>query len=252
MSNSARQDEILDILEKQGYVTVKYLTSALHYSSATVNRDLNALSAKGLVRRSHGGVELMRAEYVPVFFRAHRMGKEKRRIGEVAASFVSDGDTIFIDGSTTAQCMEHHLSGKKGLTVITNNIVLAANLSNNSIDVVCLGGRIFEAPSMLLGPETAENAARYRVDKMFFSTGAVSFDGKIDSSNYDPLLSAVAKNAGRVFYLVDHQKLDKPFNRIYCDFSAIDTVISDFDFSPEVRESYGKTEFINVFEMVDR
>lgn len=247
MSNSARQDEILDILEKQGYVTVKYLTDVLHYSSATVNRDLNALQAKGLVRRSHGGVELFRAEYVPVFFRAHRMGREKKRIGEVAASFVCDGDTIFIDGSTTAQCMEHHLSGKKNLTVITNNIVLAANLSNNSIEVVCLGGRIMEAPSMLCGPETAENAARYRVDKMFFSTGAVSEDGKIDSSNYDPLLSAIAKNAGKVFYLVDHQKLGKPFNRIYCDFDNINTVISDFDFSDGTKQLYGSTEFINVF-----
>ena len=248
MSNFARQDEILDILEKQGYVTVKYLTDALHYSSATVNRDLNALQARGLVRRSHGGVELLRAEYVPVFFRAHRMGREKKRIGEVAASFVADGDTIFIDGSTTAQCMEHHLSGKKDLTVITNNIVLAANLSNNNIDVICLGGRIMEAPSMLCGPETAENAARYRVDKMFFSTGAVSEDGKIDSSSYDPLFAAVSKNACRVFYLVDHQKLGKPFNRIYCDFSAIHTVISDFDFSSDVRKSYESTEFINVLE----
>ena len=250
MSNSERQEDILDILEKQGYVTVKYLTDALHYSSATINRDLNALQARGLVTRSHGGVELLKAEYVPVFFRAHRMGREKKRIGEVAASFIQDGDTIFIDGSTTAQCMEHHLSGKKGLTVITNNIVLAANLSNNDIEVVCLGGRIMEAPSMLCGPETAENASRYRVDKMFFATRAVSEDGKIDSSSYDPLLSAVAKNAKKVFYLVDHQKLGKPFNRIFCDLSSVDAVISDFDFSEDIKELYGSTEFINVFGLL--
>lgn len=248
MSNNQRQEDILDILEKKGYVTVKYLTETLHYSSATVNRDLNSLQSRGLVTRRHGGVELLKAEYVPVFFRAHRMGREKRMIGETAASFVKDGDTIFIDGSTTAQCMEHHLSDKKGLTVVTNNIVLAANLSNNDIDVIVLGGRIMEAPSMLCGPETAENAAKYKVDKMFFSTGAVTSDGKIDSSYYDPVFSAIAKNAGKIFYLVDHQKLDRPFSRIYCDFESVDTVISDFEFPPIVEQTYPSTEFINVLD----
>lgn len=43
MNAKERQDRILEILEQQGYVTVKHLISTLDYSSATVNRDLNAL-----------------------------------------------------------------------------------------------------------------------------------------------------------------------------------------------------------------
>ena len=43
MTAKERQEQILEILEQKGYVTVKYLVSALQYSSATVNRDLNAL-----------------------------------------------------------------------------------------------------------------------------------------------------------------------------------------------------------------
>ena len=173
MSSKARQDRILEILEKQGHVTVKYLTEVLHYSSATVNRDLNALQSQQLIKRSYGGVEPVRSTYIPVFFRSHKMRAEKRHIGQAAAGFVKDGDTIFLDGSTTCQCMEQYLVGRKGLTVVTNNIVLAANLSAYDIKVICLGGTIVESPSMLYGPESVENAARYRVDKMFFSTGAV-------------------------------------------------------------------------------
>lgn len=246
MSYRDRQKQIIEILEKQGYVTVKYLTDALHYSSATINRDLNALQSQQLVTRSYGGVELVRAPYVPVFFRTHKMHAEKKYIGRAAASYVKDGDTIFIDGSTTAQCMEQYLIHRKNLTVVTNNIVLAANLSEYEIKVVCLGGTIVEAPSMVYGTETVENVSHYKVDKMFFSTAAVSSDGLIASGLYDLMLRAVAKHAGEVFYLVDHKKIDLPFNGILWDLGDVDCVISDCEFSEEVKERYPKTRFETV------
>lgn len=248
MSLKGRQDKIIEILEKQGYVTVKYLTEELHYSSATINRDLNALQTRQLVTRSHGGVELVHSGYIPIFFRAHKMRAEKREIGRCAASFVQNDDTIFIDGSTTAQCMEPYLIHRKNLTVITNNIVLAANLSTYDIRIICLGGTIVEAPSMLYGPETVENAHKYKVDKMFFSTGAVSSGGMISSGLYDLMFRAIAKNAGEIFYLVDHRKTDQPFNSIYCDFSDVDYVISDYHFSEKTKENYPATKFITVEE----
>ncbi|MBQ9805279.1 MAG: DeoR/GlpR transcriptional regulator [Clostridia bacterium] len=246
MSSKARQDRILEILEKQGHVTVKYLTEVLHYSSATVNRDLNALQSQQLIKRSYGGVEPVRSTYIPVFFRSHKMRAEKRQIGQAAAGFVKDGDTIFLDGSTTCQCMEQYLVGRKGLTVVTNNIVLAANLSAYEIKVICLGGTIVESPSMLYGPESVENAARYRVDKMFFSTGAVSSNGMIASGVYDLMLRAVAKNAGEVFYLVDHQKVDQPFHEVFCDFGEVDRVISNYVFDQKTKEQYSGTDFVVV------
>lgn len=244
MSSKERHDRILEIVEKQGHVTVKYLTEVLHYSSATVNRDLNALQSQHLIKRSYGGVEPVRSKYIPVFFRSHKMRAEKRHIGQAAAGFVKDGDTIFLDGSTTCQCMEQYLVGRKGLTVVTNNIVLAANLSAYDIKVICLGGTIVEAPSMLYGPESVENAARYRVDKMFFSTGAVSSDGKIASGVYDLMLKTIAKNAGEVFYLVDHQKVDQPFFEIFCDFGSVDHVISNYEFGEKTKKQYSNADFV--------
>ena len=244
MSSKERHSQILEILEKEGYVTVKYLTDVLHYSSATINRDLNALQSRQLIKRSYGGVELVRSQYVPVFFRAHKMRAEKRWIGKAAAGFVEDGDMIFIDGSTTSQCMEQYLIDRKNLTVVTNNIALAANLSSYGIRVICLGGEVVESPSMLYGPESVENAARYRVDKMFFSTGAVSGDGMIASGVYDLMLKTVAKQAGRVFYLVDHQKVDQPFSVAYGDFNAVNCVISNYAFDDGVKERYPATEFV--------
>ena len=172
------------------------------------------------------------------------MRAEKRDIGRTAASFVKDGDTIFIDGSTTAQCMEQFLVHRKDLTVITNNIVLAANLSAYAIKVICLGGTVVEAPSMLGGNETVEFAARYRVDKMFFATRAVTSGGTVAGGIYDLMLKALAKNAKEVFYLVDHKKVDQPFETIYCDFRAVQYVISDYDFPTETKNAFPGTQFV--------
>ena len=244
MSNAERQNRIIDILEREGYVTVKYLSNVLDYSFATINRDLNALQDKHLVSRSYGGVELVRAPYVSVLFRAHKMRAEKLQIAKCASNFVKDGDVIFIDGSTTAQCMERALTERKNLTVITNNLLLSAKLSEHKIKVVCLGGTVVEAPSMLYGKETVENALKYRVDKAFFSTGAVSKDGLIASGVYDLMLRAITSRAKEVFYLVDHEKVDKPFNEVYGDFSTVNYVISDYDFPLETKERFLNVQFI--------
>ena len=246
MSNKQRQDLILDLLEKQGYVTVKYLTELLHYSSATINRDLNALEGRGLVVRSYGGVEPVRARYVPVLFRSHRMHVEKNRIGKAAAELVKDGDTIFIDGSTTAQCMGQYLVGRKNLTVVTNNMALATSLGEYEIRVICLGGTVVEAPSMLGGHVTAENAAKYKVDKMFFSTEAVTSEGQIATGLYDMVFRALMKNGCQRFYLVDHKKIDLPVHQMLCTFEEIDSVISDHTFPEATQARYPNTRFVTV------
>lgn len=248
MTAKEREEVILAILEQQGYSTVKHLIAELGYSSATVNRDLNRLEERKLVIRSYGGVEPVRSKYVPIPFRAHKMHTAKRLIGRRAAEYVEDGDTIYVDSSTTAQCMEQYLAERKNITVITNNILLAANLASRGIKVICLGGTVVEAPCMLCGTETVQNASRYRVDKMFFATSAVTSGGLISSGLYDLVFAALAANAGRVFYLADHEKIDKPFGGIYCDFSEVDCVISDYDFPKETKDKYPDTEFAVVGE----
>ena len=57
MYRKERLDRIIELIETRGFVTVKTLTSELHYSTATVNRDLNILSQMKRIRRTAGGAE---------------------------------------------------------------------------------------------------------------------------------------------------------------------------------------------------
>ncbi len=247
MLSKKRADIILDFLKSEGYVTVKYLTEKLHYSTATINRDLNDLQKQKLIRRHYGGAELVENKGVPLVFRYHKMRPVKNVIAKRASEFINDGDTIFIDASTTTQCIGQYITEKKELTVITNNMMLASFLSEHNIKCICLGGEIIEIPYMLGGPDTTEQASHYRADKMFFSTGGISNDGVIAGSNaYQHLHNAMQKNSKEVFYLADHQKIDVDGKRILFDLSKVDYIISDFVFSDKVKEKYNNTTFLEV------
>ena len=115
MFQRERIDKILSILHRRGYITVKSLTEELHYSTATINRDLNILEQMGEIRRTYGGAELTVPKTVPVMFRYEQGKTGKKRIAKAAADLVEDGDTIFMDGSTTVQYMGEYILEKKNI-----------------------------------------------------------------------------------------------------------------------------------------
>lgn len=247
MYKQERLDSIIDILKKNNYVTVKYLTEELHYSTATINRDLNALLKQKLIRRSYGGVELLKSKSVPLVFRYHKMKAIKRQIGKKAAEFIKNGDTVFIDGSTTAQYIGQYITERTNLTVITNNMALASYLSEYNIQVICLGGKVVEIPSMLYSLETVENARKNKADKMFFSTGGFTSDGKIQTSETYYLMHKVMReNSSESFFLADHEKLNRPCPKFIFDLNDIDYIISDYNFDKHIMMKYKDTNFIKI------
>ena len=248
MSQTLRQQQILDILEKRGYVTVRYLVDQIHYSSATINRDLNKMEVLGLVKRSYGGVEAAKKEHLPALpERQFYMKKEKRRIAGAAAQLIQNGDTLFLDGSTTVQYLLPFLSEKKDLRILTNNMRLAIELSNLDFDVVCLGGHVTERPHVLDGDETIEVAQKYQAHKMFFSLDAITIDGNVHGVHY-LLYKSMMKNSDEVYLLIDQTKIVQRLDTKLCDFSVLSGVISDFTFPDETKRMYPNVKFITVQE----
>ena len=236
--------KILKILQTKGYVTVKSLTELLCYSNATINRDLNVMEKRNLIRRSYGGVELAEgAETLNV--RYEKMRSAKIRLARKAAEFVRDGDTVFIDASTTTEFMAQYLTDKKDLTVISNNMALISYLSEYSVCCVCLGGEVVEKPYMLCGQDTVLNARGYHADKMFFSTGGISPNGSVAfGGRYGLLHQTMMDNSDQVFFLADKDKIRE--NTTVKHFDAFDYVIVDFPIDPKVKEKYPDTTIVEI------
>lgn len=252
MYQNERLESITEILRQYGYVTVKYLSAALHYSRATINRDLNLLEGRGVLKRTYGGVEITEnAAAIPLPFRYHLSKTEKLHICKKAAELVRDGDVVFIDAGTTTEGLRQFLTAKKELTVITNNISLAARLSEEKVRTIVLGGTIVEPPAMIWSAETIDAALLYRADKLFFSSSCATKDGKVYfRGNIELLLMKnMMKQAKQTYFLIDGDKLtDEIEGGIYylCDFSAFTGVISDYSFSQETKKAFPNTTFIEV------
>jgi DeoR/GlpR family transcriptional regulator of sugar metabolism len=128
-------------------------------------------------------------------------------------------------------------------------MTLAVFLGDIGIDTVCLGGSIVEPPYMLGGNDTVETVRRYRADKCFFSTRAITSDGEMSYTDdiYFSMHREMMRNSERVIYLVDADKIDKKGGRVVLgDLSLVDTVISDYDFSYETKKKFGSVEFITI------
>lgn len=247
MYQKERIENILGILKSNGYVSVKYLTEQLHYSTATINRDLNVMVKQNLVTRTYGGVELIKRKGVALQFRYHLMKPVKNKMGQAAANLINDGDVVFIDGTTTTEYIGKFLIGKKDISVITNNISLIAYLSQYKINCICLGGEIIEAPSMLGGNLTVENAMKYNVDVCFFSTGGMSEDGVIYGwPSYDLIHTVMIKNSKKSYYLVDHEKIGNTMQNNLVSLDDIDGIITDYIFSNDIKNKFINTAFIEV------
>lgn len=248
MYQKERIDSIMDILHRKNYVTVKYLVDTLHYSNATINRDLNIMEKQKLITRSYGGVKLDETALPTLEFRYDKLKIEKRKMSKCAAGFIENGDTIFIDASTTCQGIGTYITEKKDITVITNNLALVSFLCEYGIKVICTGGYVSEPPYMLDGPDAVRTAMKYKTDKLFFSTSTFSEDGCIGdrSDMYETLREVTLKNTDRAFYLSDHTKMNIRSRHIVSDFSNIDTVITDCDFGDNVKNKFSETTFVNI------
>ena len=245
-----RQEEILNILRAQKYVTVKYLSHILGYSTATVNRDLNAMQSQRLIKRSYGGAEIASMDKLPPLpTRLGYMHKEKRKNAFAASRLVCDGDTIFLDASTTVQYIAPFLADKRNLTVITNNLSLAAELGDYDVNVICLGGNVVEKPNVLGGDDTVENALKYQVDKAFFSVDKITENGEINGTVHYLLYRVMLKNSSEAYLLTNKVKISQKLEKVLCDFSVLTGVVSDFEFDDECKKSYPDVTFINSSEI---
>ena len=126
-----RQQQILTLLTARGYTNVTELAARFNVTTETIRRDLNELEKQNLVNRIHGGA-IAAAKRTPELEYQNRgqfLIQEKKEIARCAADLINDGETVIILSGTTTLAMAEFLLQKKNLTVITNSVLLCAELA---------------------------------------------------------------------------------------------------------------------------
>ena len=211
MLKNKRHSEILEILKKQSFATVSELAESLYSSMPTVRRDLSALEESGYVKRCHGGAMILDGNTnPPVDFRRERHVQEKLKMCRAAATLISDGETLFLDASTSVFHISDFIEKDQGVTVITNGIPIATKLAKKGITVYATGGRLLKDSLAFVGISAENTASSYNVDTMFFSVASLSADGTLsDWSEEETMLRLEAlKNARKRVFLCDFSKIN--------------------------------------------
>ncbi len=233
MIKAERMDEIMKILHQKKHATVEYLSKHIFVSCVTVRRDLREMESMGLVRKNYGGVSLLEHDnkIVPLSLRERDRLHEKSIIARQAVSLIHEGDTVFMDGSSTVQRMADYLEDGLKITVLTNNIRLAIMLCEKGITVYCTGGLLLNQSLACIGTFTNRMVESVNADLMFFSAQGLSENGTItDFSEAETnLRQLMLRQSKHRYFLCDSSKLSKSFLFTICHMDDIDQVICDKD-----------------------
>jgi len=184
VSKTERLGRILELLARDGTVTVSVLAEELGVSEATVRRDLQALGDQRLLERSHGGaVAHGTAHELPVRYRTGR-SDEKRRIAQAAAELVTDGMAIGLTGGTTTTEVARMLGLRQGLTVVTNALNIAVELAVRPDLKLIVAGGVARATSYELVGSLADATLRsVYVDIAFVGVDGVDAERGLTTQN---------------------------------------------------------------------
>ncbi len=241
---TARQTLILDRLQASEAVSIGELCNELKASVATIRRDLQDLENKALLRRTRGGAVLIE----PLFYEPFRddlsfqdlvgsFAEEKRRIARAASELVQNGETVALSGGTTTTEVARSLRLHTGITVITNTVNVAMELSTRKdIEVIVTGGSLRGNWFTLVGP-LANNAAQMLfADIMFIGVNGIhSAQGLTCLHPQEAeFLKIMAQHSKRKIVVTDHSKIGVTAKWLLCPVSEIHMLITDPGASDEM------------------
>lgn len=240
LSSEARRDRIIEELRRHDEVTVGRLSELLRVSDVTIRKDLQQLEDQGYLTRVRGGAVFSGRGQLELRFAARQqLGlEEKRRLAARAVDFVQPGATIFLDGSTTVFQMTRLLRQVQGLTVITNGLYAALELSFASeITTIVVGGILRKQSSSLVDLLTPELLRRLHVDVAFLSCrGFTVAHGLMESDLREAQLKrSMAQAAKQVVALVDCSKVGYTYMASSVLSEEIDTLLIDSGLDDETQ-----------------
>ncbi len=224
-----RQNDILLLLRERKEITVKELCAALFSSPATIRRDLCELEEKGLLKRSFGGAVLVEdySNQLPRDLRYRTNIQAKKNLCARAASLVRDGDTIFIDASSTTYFLAPYLKKYKELTVVTNNPSLSLLLSEMRIHNLSTGGEMLNDSFALVGRDAERFVSRIHAHKCFFSARGFNEYVSDSSRSERDIKEEMLAHADRSFFLADSSKKGTDYPYPVARLSEIDSIIEE-------------------------
>ncbi len=210
-----RRHAIEEHLRSTGAVSVAEVEDRFGVSPMTARRDLAELERRGVVRRTHGGAVLPHASAREDSFarRLEVAADEKRQLAAAAVATLSEGESVFLDSSTTSYFVARRIAETQiDVTVLTNSLPIADLLFNQAgpgLEVIVMGGTLRRLNRSFVGPVAVQAVRGHFADRLLFSVKAVAANGMLTEADQleAEVKRAMIAQAGHSTVLLDRSKL---------------------------------------------
>lgn len=231
-----RLKQIQEYVQKEGVCSYEDLCRHCGASISTIRRDIEQLASQKLVIKSHGGILRAETEEAaeekkpelkdePAYF-----NENYDKIARCAAELVEDNDIIFLGSGATVAHMVKYLVNKKGIMIITNNLLVVQEIADyDGIHVTMIGGDLSRSTNSVLGIQSIRQLNEMNANKAFISCNGIAPSHGV--TNYNSLEVDIKRKAMSIsaesVLLVDHNKFNKISLYTIADLPEFSTIITD-------------------------
>jgi DeoR family glycerol-3-phosphate regulon repressor len=245
MIPNPRQAALIEEVRARGSVSVEALAAQFGVTLQTVRRDVQRLAEAGLVARFHGGVRVPSSTTENIAYRQRQTlhADEKSRIARAVAAALAtrfpDGCSLILNIGTTTEAIAHELLRARHLRVITNNLNVAAILSDNpDCEVIVAGGVVRSRDRGIIGEATVDFINQFKVDVGLIGISGIEADGTLRDFDFREVAvaRAIVDHSREVWLAADHSKFNRPAMVELGRFDEIDMLFTDLAPPPEFTE----------------
>jgi len=232
VSSIDRLDRILNFVEARQRITVPDIVTEFAVSISTARRDLDALADEGKIERVYGGAKAIHdaPPEPPALHRTREQVEEKKRIAQIAANLVQDGETIFLGAGTTVLEIAHQLRARRSLTVITNSLlVINAMADAPEINLLGLGGLFRKSEMSFVGHITERVLMEVRAAKVIMGVRAIDVEQGL-TEEFPPEAAtnqAILGIGQQIIIVADHTKFGRVAGAVIAPVTTMQVLITD-------------------------
>lgn len=213
MAQRRRQDLIMELIQKNGFVTTEQLVEHFQVTPQTIRRDLNQLAEQSRVRRHHGGAGIDSSTVNTAYHTRKIMELEaKEHIAETLVRLIPDNASLFINIGTTTETIARALLNHNNLRIVTNNLHVASILSaREDFNVIIAGGEVRNRDGGIVGEATRDFINQFKMDFGIIGISGIHSDGSLLDFDYREVRVAqtIIQNSQTVLLAADHSKFGR-------------------------------------------
>jgi DeoR family transcriptional regulator, glycerol-3-phosphate regulon repressor len=226
-----RHAAILAELRASPALRIVELAQTHNVSTETIRRDLDELSAAGLIARTYGGATGARTAGEPLLDERYRTRQDERQaVAWAVTPLIRDGDTLMIDaGATTIHVARRLAAEFSDLNVVTTSFGVASALAANpTFRIRVCPGDYDPSDGGVIGPDAVAYLMQFKVAHALIGASCLDADGPSDfNSGSVAIKRAMMRQSAQTILVLDHTKLGQAVFERVCPLGDLAHLATD-------------------------